>query len=102
MVSPPLVMVVPDVTATVRVHPSAVLRDTSEPLIAVMVISRRPTPRPRPSPRPPRPNGPRNPSRGPGALGPFGAAGAAVFGSPLGAGFAWCGAVDGAGSDDGA
>jgi hypothetical protein len=53
MVAPPLVIVVVLVTVMVRVQPSSVLRERSDPLIAVMVISRKPNrPKPPKSPRP--------------------------------------------------
>src|SRR4051812_36827689 len=81
MIAPPFVMVVESVTAIVRVQPSSVLSDRDEPSMAVMVMSRKPTPTPGNPPRKPNIGPPFWPAR-PGAL-PFGFA---AFGSALAAG----------------
>src|SRR5258705_7310629 len=71
MVAPPLVIVVVLVTVMVRVQPSSVLSERSDPLIALIVMSRNPN-RPKP-PKAPRPNPPK-PWRSPSGLVVSGAA----------------------------
>src|SRR6516165_841534 len=61
IVLPALVIVVELVTVMVRVQPSGVLSDRSDPLMAVIVMSPKPIPPAPPRPGPPRPKGARNP-----------------------------------------
>src|SRR5262245_62896505 len=67
MVLPAFVIVVEPVTEMVRVQPSAVLSDTLEPSMAVIVMSPKPIP---PPPRPPPRNGAMNAPSGPRPFGP--------------------------------
>src|SRR3954468_14268452 len=104
MVAPPFVIVVESVTLIVRVQPSSVLREREEPSMAVIVMSRKPTPIPRKPPRRPASGPPLRPARSPGlsfgfvALGSALAAGAGALGEAEGsAPTADVGSLDGAG-----